>query len=105
VFETDTYIDSSTTSYQEFAARYVKAFNRLPARNTLYGYDSARLFLQGIKSGAGTRAALQRTTEAIHDFRGLRSRIGFGPRRVNRWLTIVEFDGDSVRRVEEINVE
>jgi ABC-type branched-subunit amino acid transport system substrate-binding protein len=105
VFETDTYIDSSTTSYQEFAARYTKAFNRLPARNTLYGYDSARLFLQGIKSGAGTRAALQRATEAIHDFRGLRSRIGFGPRRVNRWLTIVEFDGDSVRRVEEINVE
>ena len=105
VFETDSYIDSSTASYQDFAARYRKMFNRMPGRNTLYGYDSARLLLQGITSGAGTRPALQRTTESIRDFRGLRSRIGFDSRRVNRWMTIVEFDGDDVRRIEEINVE
>jgi len=105
VFETDSYIDSSAASYQDFAARYQKTFNRPPGRNTLYGYDSARLFLHGITSGAGTRPALQRMTQAISDFRGLRSRIGFGPRRVNRWLTIVEFEGDDVRRIEEINVE
>lgn len=105
VFETDSYIDSSTASYQEYAGRYRKMFNRLPGRNTLYGYDSAKLLLQGVRSGAGTRQALQRMTEATRDFRGLRSRIGFGPQRVNRWLTIVEFDGDDVRRIEEINVE
>jgi ABC-type branched-subunit amino acid transport system substrate-binding protein len=105
VFETDTYIDSSTASYQDFLTRYRKTFNRFPSRNSLYGYDSARLLLQGIRAGAGNRPALQRMIEAIRDFRGLRSRIGFGPNRVNRWLTLVEFDGDDVRRVEEINVE
>ncbi len=105
VFETDAYTDSGTASYQDFAARYRKMFNRVPSRNTLYGYDTARLLLQGITSGAGTRPALQRMTEAIRDFRGLRSRIGFGPRRVNTWMTIVEFDGEDVRRLEEINVE
>jgi ABC-type branched-subunit amino acid transport system substrate-binding protein len=105
VFETDAYIDSSTASYQGFAARYRTMFNRPPGRSTLYGYDSARLLLQAIRSGAGTRPALQRATESVRDFRGLRSRIGFGPGRVNRWLTIVEFDGDEVNRIEEISVE
>lgn len=105
VFETDSYIDSSTASYQGFEARYRQTFNRMPGRNALYGYDSARLLLQAIESGAGTRAALQRMTASLRDFRGLRSRIGFGPGRVNRWMTIVEFDGDDVRRIEEVDVE
>lgn len=105
IFESDTYIDTSSTAYHEFVSGYRTRFQKSPSRNAFFGYDTADLVLAQIRRGAATRQGLARALAAVGAYQGLHSRIGFGEDRVNFWLNILQYDGSGVRRLDEIPLE
>jgi ABC-type branched-subunit amino acid transport system substrate-binding protein len=105
VFESDTYVDTTSAAYQGWAAGYKARFHRRPSKNSLFGYDAADLVLGAIRDGAGTRQALARALSEIREFRGLHSAIGFTSRRVNNCLSILQFDGKNIVYLDEVKVE
>jgi ABC-type branched-subunit amino acid transport system substrate-binding protein len=105
VFDLDSYPEVKSGAYREFVAGFSGRFKKNPSTNALYGYDTAQLVLQQIRNGAATRTGLMKSLGAIRDYRGLHSRIGFSAARVNQWLPIVKFNGDTLDRIDEIMVE
>jgi tetratricopeptide (TPR) repeat protein len=105
VFESETFVDSASLSYQEFVRGFIGRFHKRPSRNVLYGYDVAKLVLSCVAGGATTRETLTRALGRVQNFRGLRSAVGFGPGRVSGWLTLLQYSGDAVQRLDEIRVE
>jgi len=105
IFELDSYPEVTSTAYREFSAGFAARFKKNPTKSTLYGYDTAQLVLQLIKGGATSRTALMKSLGAIREYRGLHSRIGFSAARVNQWLPIVKFSGDTIERIDEMLVE
>jgi tetratricopeptide (TPR) repeat protein len=105
IFESESFVDSATASYRAFAEGFLTRFKRRPTRNVLFGYDTATMVLSCIHSGAVTRDGLTSALSALEEYRGLKGRIGFVPRRVNSWLTILQYSGDAIQRVEDIRVE
>jgi ABC-type branched-subunit amino acid transport system substrate-binding protein len=103
MFETDSFIDSASASYQKFAMDYRLRYQKRPSRNVLFGYDAASVVLHCIGQGANTRRDLARALAGVSDYRGLRSRIGFSSGRVNMWLTIVQYANDRIQRVSEVS--
>jgi hypothetical protein len=61
--------------------------------------------LQAIRTGASTREGLMRSLQAVRNYPGLHSKIGFSQNRVNSWLWILQYTGDQIRKVDEIQVE
>jgi ABC-type branched-subunit amino acid transport system substrate-binding protein len=105
VFDADTYVDTAGDLYREFAAGFAARFKKSPSQNALFGYDTAELILLQIRNGAASRPALARALSQVKDYQGLHSRIGFGQNRVNSWLSIMQFDGKSVKKIDEIGME
>ncbi|HUI63869.1 MAG TPA: ABC transporter substrate-binding protein [Bacteroidota bacterium] len=105
IFESDTFIDTSSGPYPAFAAGFAERFKKAPTKNTLFGYDTADLLLSLISAGATTRDALERALSGVRDFRGVHSQITLGADRVNSWLTILKYDQDEIQTVEQINAE
>jgi ABC-type branched-subunit amino acid transport system substrate-binding protein/Flp pilus assembly protein TadD len=103
-FDADVQVDSGSTTYATFRAAFQARFRKNPGRNTVYGYDAARLVFSLVRAGALTREGLRQALAEVRDFQGLRSHLGLFPRRVNSWLPILQFNGDIVGRVDEINV-
>jgi ABC-type branched-subunit amino acid transport system substrate-binding protein len=91
--------------YRSWTTRFQSKYRKHPSKHTLYGYDTAELVLQTLRSGATTRQGFSRALAEVRDFQGLHSKIGFSPDRVNTWLPIMQFDGRNVVRVDEIRTE
>jgi len=104
-FESDTYIDSNSVSYGEFAGGFLARFKKLPSKNTLFGYDAATLMLSLIRDGATSRDALARALAGVRDFRGLHAHIGFSFGRVNTWLSVLQYRDDEIARLDEVSVD
>jgi ABC-type branched-subunit amino acid transport system substrate-binding protein len=105
VFESDSYADTTSTAYKEWAAGYKARFHRRPSKNSLFGFDTADMVLGAMRDGATTRQALARALSNTHNFSGYHSAIGFSTRRVNTVLSILRFDGQNISRIDEIRVE
>ncbi len=105
LFESDSHVDSSNVEYMAFVRAYTARFKKSPARNALYGYDTARMIFNLIARGAITRERLVAALASVRDYNGIHSRIGFSPGRVNSWLHILEFTGEGVVKVGEVHVE
>ncbi|HXX62161.1 MAG TPA: hypothetical protein VEO56_00065, partial [Bacteroidota bacterium] len=105
IFESDTFIDTSSGPYPTFAAGFAERFKKAPTKNTLFGYDTADLVLSLIVGGATTRDALDRALAAVRDFHGVHSLITLGADRVNSWLTILKYDQDEIQMIERVNAE
>jgi ABC-type branched-subunit amino acid transport system substrate-binding protein/outer membrane protein assembly factor BamD (BamD/ComL family) len=103
IFESDSYPDTTSREFDIFKSRYAERFQQRPTKNTLYGYDVAELMLDLIRNGATTREALQRGLAGVQEFQTFHTKIGFGPERVNGWLTILQYAGDEIVRIDEIN--
>jgi ABC-type branched-subunit amino acid transport system substrate-binding protein len=99
IFESDTYIDTSSATYREFASAFSARFRKYPSKNALFGFDTAQLLLHLIRNGAATRPALARALARTRDFQGIHSPIGFSEGRVNSWLSILKYDGTGVSRI------
>ena len=104
-FESDTFIDSNSVSYADFLIGFSARMKKRPSRNTLMGYDTARLMLGLIENGATSREALMRALTGVVDYRGLHSKMGFTPGRVNKWISVLRYDSDSIQKVDEVKVD
>ncbi len=105
VFESDSFVDTTMTGYREFLSAFRERFGRLPSRNVLYGYDTGQLIFALIRNGAASRSALARTLSMMKDFQGLHAKIGFSASRVNMWLSILQFGGEDVEKIDEVKAE
>jgi len=104
IFESDYHVEETSTAYTRFYNQFFEQHKKGPGRNSLYGYDSARLLLMLIHNGATSRQALQVALSSVNDIPGLHSRIGLSERRVNSWLHIMQYDGETIQHVTEVNV-
>ena len=102
-FESDSDIDTTGGAYAAFVNGFVARFKKKPSRNTLYGYDTALLVLSLVKNGATTREALQRALADVKDFHTLHTKITLAGARGNSWLTIMKYEEDDLRKVEELD--
>ena len=105
VFESDNFADASNTQYTEWMNRFVERYKKRPSKNTLYGYDTANLLLTLIRRGISTRDELRNALSDVREYQGLHSKMGFSSRRVNPWVSILQYSADQIRRIGEINVE
>jgi ABC-type branched-subunit amino acid transport system substrate-binding protein len=105
MFESDSFVDTTLVSYQEWQAAYVARYHRRPSKNSLLGYDTANLVLQELRDGATTRHMLARALASTRGLQGYHATMGFSSRRVNDNIFILQFDGQNIRRIDEIRVE
>lgn len=105
IFESDSYVDPSDSSYISFQNKVLDRFKKKPGKNMLYGYDTAMLMLNAIAAGANSRELLMKAMSEARQYRGLHAMINFSPKRVNTWLWIVQFSGERIRLVDGFNVE
>lgn len=105
IFESDSWIDPADTALATFTQRYVAARKKKPGRNVLYGYDAARLMFTLISGGATTRESLRDALAGVREYRGLKSNIGFTGRRVNSWVHLLGYDGEEVRRLDQVDLD
>ena len=103
IFESDNLVDPDNRQYGEWMARFVERYKKRPSKNTLFGYDSAELLLQLIRGGNSTRERLRNALSRVEGYQGLHSRMGFSSRRVNPWVSILQYQSDQIRRIAEIN--
>ncbi|MDH4069753.1 MAG: ABC transporter substrate-binding protein [Ignavibacteria bacterium] len=104
-FDADSYTEAEDPAYGAFVDRYYEAHRQRPSNHVLFGYDTGRLVLSLISTGATQRESLRKALGGVREFRGLHSRIGFSSRRVNTWLQVLQFDGERVLRVDELSIE
>jgi ABC-type branched-subunit amino acid transport system substrate-binding protein len=104
-FETDYYVDTKSSVYASFAARYMQRYNKVPSKFAILGYDTAKLLLTLIQQGATTREQVRDALSRVNSFEGLHAKISFDKRRVNSWLQLFQFTKDGLTRVAEISVE
>jgi len=104
-FESDTYVDTTGGNYTSFVGGFTARFKKRPTKNTLFGYDTAAMMLELIRTGATTREALQRALAGLREFRGYHSKIGLDGGRVNSWLTVLQYTKDEIRKVGEVRAE
>jgi ABC-type branched-subunit amino acid transport system substrate-binding protein len=105
IFESDSYTDTTSHGYEEWAAGYKARFHRQPSKNSCFGFDTADMILGALRDGATTRQALAHALAGIRNYRGFHSAIGLSLRRVNNSLSILQFDGQNISRIDEIRVE
>ncbi len=103
IFESDSYPGQSGDVFTAFAEKFSRRFGRQPGKNTLYGYDTARLILSLIKNGASNREALTRALASVHEYSGVHSKLSLSDRRVNSWLNILQYDSETIRLIGEVN--
>jgi ABC-type branched-subunit amino acid transport system substrate-binding protein len=104
-FESDSFVDTSSVSYVSFLNDFIGRFKKNPSKNSLFGYDTARLMLSLAAAGATTRESLAHALAAVRDFQGLHAPIGFAWGRVNPWLHVLRFTSDRIEHVGQINAD
>lgn len=105
IFDSDNFTDVRDPDYGRFVSRFHASYGKKPSRNTLYGYDTARLLLTHIAAGGTSRQRLRTMLSETQGVRGLHSYIGLFPRRVNSWLSILKYEGDAIRKLQDLNVD
>jgi len=104
IFESDTYVDSTDSTYLRFFDSFYQKTNMRPTKNTLFGYDTAKLLLSVISNGALSREGIADSLRAVKNFRGLHSLISFNERRVNSALNILQYRAGEVKKLGDIVV-
>ena len=105
IFESDNFIDSKDPAYAAFVGPFFERSKKRPSKNTLYGYDTAKLVLALIRRGVSTREGLRRGLGEVREYQCIHSKMGFSSNRVNPWLWILQYSSDQITRIDEINVE
>jgi ABC-type branched-subunit amino acid transport system substrate-binding protein len=105
IFDSDTYADAADSSYLKFFDSFYQKTGTRPTKNTLLGYDSAKLLLSAIASGAATRQQIASALREVKDFNGLHSKISFTRDRVNSALNVLRYKGGEVKKLDDIIVQ
>jgi ABC-type branched-subunit amino acid transport system substrate-binding protein len=104
IFDSDTYVDPSDSSYTKFFDGFYEKTNTRPTKNTLFGYDTAELLISVISKGAVTREEIRLALGQVRDFRGLHSLISFNQQRVNSALNVLRYQGGEVKKLDDVIV-
>ena len=104
-FESDSYVDTSSTGYRDFLSAYSARFKKHPGKNAFYGYDAASMMFSLILQGATTREAVLRALSTAHHYQGVKGQITFSGGRVNSWMNVLEYTPDGIIRVGETRGE
>ena len=105
IFESDSYLDDHSQLYTGFVNRFSERYNKSPTKFTLYGYDTAELIIRLIQSGGTSRESLLQGLTDTREYQGLHSKIGFVPKRVNPWVYILQYKGEGIEKIAEVNVQ
>ncbi len=104
IFSTDTYTNTESQAFKSFNAKYQKAHGKKPGKNTLLGYDTIELLLQTVKKGATIRNDLAAALPGLKGYPGLHSTVSFTDRRVNSFLTILQFRNRTISKIGEVDL-
>ncbi len=104
IFSTDTYTNTESPAYKSFSAKFQKAQGKKPVKNTLLGYDTMGFLLQTIKKGATVRNDIAAALPALKGYAGLHSTTSFTDKRVNSFLTILQFKNRTISKIGEIDL-
>ena len=104
IFTTDTYIDANSPTYTAFAARFQQKYGKKPVKNTLLGYDTMGLLIHTVKEGAIQRNEIAAALPAIKGYVGLHSTISFTEKRVNSYLTVLQFKNRTISKIGEVDL-
>jgi ABC-type branched-subunit amino acid transport system substrate-binding protein len=104
IFDSDTYVDPSDSSYTKFFDGFYESTNARPTKNTLFGYDTAELLVSVISKGAVTREEIRLALGQVKDFKALHSLISFNQQRVNSALNLLRYKGGEVKKVDDVIV-
>lgn len=104
IFTTDTYTNTESPAYKSFSSKYQKAHGKKPAKNTLLGYDTMGMLLQAIKMGATQRNLIAAALPVLKGYAGLHSTISFTEKRVNSFLTVLQFKNRTISKIGEIDL-
>jgi len=100
-FISDYYFDVESKTYKTFAAQYTKLIGSAPSRFDLYGYDTMKALLGGMKGADLSRESVRTYLAHMPVYTGISRKISFqGNRpRVNSCAFILGFENDVVRPV------
>jgi ABC-type branched-subunit amino acid transport system substrate-binding protein len=104
VFATDSYTSIESQAYRNFVVKFQKAYNKAPGKYSLVGYDAMRVLQQAIQKGSLRRNDIANALPATRNFYGLHSTISFSDRRVNSFLTILQFKNRAISKIGEIDL-
>jgi ABC-type branched-subunit amino acid transport system substrate-binding protein len=104
IFSTDTFTNTDSPVYKSFAGKYQEAHGKKPGKNTLLGYDTMELLLQVVKKGAVLRNEVAAALPTLKNFAGIHSTVSFTDRRVNSFLTILQFKNRTIAKIGEVDI-
>jgi ABC-type branched-subunit amino acid transport system substrate-binding protein len=105
IFESDFYIDDSDSRYAVFLSEFARKTGKTPTKNLLFGYDTMRLLLNAVSSGANTRDTIKDALSRVRGFPGLHSLISLDHGRVNSDLHILQYRGSQTVKLGDVRVE
>ena len=101
IFSSDRWVENSY-DYNQFVSSFVKATQRQPTDNVLFGYDAMSLVLTQILNGGTTRERLNEMLSKVADFPGFHSKISFTEDRVNSYLHILQYKKGKISKIDEV---
>jgi len=104
IFTTDTYWEEISQQYQLFTRQFRSKFSKDPTKNSIIGYDAMRMLLNAVRQGATGRDAVAAVLRSGQTFQGIHSKISLDERRVNSFLTILQYKNRSIKKIGEIDV-
>jgi ABC-type branched-subunit amino acid transport system substrate-binding protein/TolA-binding protein len=104
IFSTETYLDEINQHYQQFLKQFRATYSKDPTKNSIIGYDAVKILLDAIRQGATGREAIATVLRSAQTFQGIHSKTLLGARRVNSFLTILQYKNRSIKKIGEIDV-
>jgi ABC-type branched-subunit amino acid transport system substrate-binding protein len=104
IFSTDTYWDEISQQYQQFAKQFRIKLAKDPTKNSMIGYDAMKLLLNAIRQGATRREDIVEVLSSSQTIQGIHSKISLDQRRVNSFLTILQYKNRQIKKIGEIDV-
>ncbi len=104
MFVSDTYVSAEDPQYAAFDSAYVASTTKHPTKYSLYGYDTMKLLLARIQSGATGRKELAKQLGIVARYPGVHSKITLATKRVNSEVHILQFYNGRVSEIGEVSV-
>ena len=104
VFIGDSFYDPSDSSYRQFDSTYSQVMKKAASKYTLFGYDTMKLILDQLSSGASSTEKLALALGRIAGYRGIHSKVTLTSHRVNSEIQILKYENGEVKKIGEISV-
>ncbi len=104
IFESDYFIEYSSTSYQDFNKKFLTRTKYDANRNVLYGYDAAKYILTVLRNISRDRKNIKTKIESGITVNGFHNNISINKNRVNVYLNIIRYRDGFFELVDKFKV-